>query len=247
MKNSTISFKRLSWQWPKSKSSGGLQKNKVNGYQHDSGDCSEELSKTCTATSTSSLDDSSVSSMPSLSSSIGIGHKQTLRPQGCLKRAGSNTDTGKQRRSVSFSRVQVWEFPVTAGDSPAVSTGPPITIGWIPISEASFTVTDYQVRTSQTKTHTNAQTFTSMQRFCLLKMAGFTGDVIVKASKVALQSKRERALTISNLHMDPFEEAIEKLARGTKNAIFHQKKREQRRVLQICLESDRVHLREQAW
>lgn len=41
-------------------------------------------------------------------------------------------------KHVAFATIEIIEFPITLGDNPAVSSGPPLTIDWVPQQRTKF-------------------------------------------------------------------------------------------------------------
>ncbi|CAB9517411.1 expressed unknown protein [Seminavis robusta] len=164
------------------------------------------------------------------------------RRRSCLKKSLSTEEPSKG--GVSFGSVHVHEFAVCVGDNPAVSVGVPITIEWKPQWSGKYSVNDYDHLVNSGKSKT-PPLFTALQRYCILRDAGYTNEMITKVERATRNIKRDRAITIQRFHMDPFEEALERLGKSAWNAVFaRQQKQDQREILAKCLEHDKAYCEE---
>jgi len=128
--------------------------------------------------------------------------------------------------SVSFADVEVRSYPIILGDNPAVSAGPPVTIGWDPSSYlAPCSVDDYEKEREGTIRGFIELRIPPLIRFEMLSKTVKTAE-IAKRTKEMTNLKRQRLETTSMLYRASKEEKVEKFVRGFKNLVTNKKKKE---------------------
>lgn len=81
-------------------------------------------------------------------------------------------------KHVSFATIEIFEFPITLGDSPSVSDGPPLTIGWKPQKITALDL-DYFEKFRPQRRHRRDLILDTSTREDLLLRSGVTFDEIL--------------------------------------------------------------------
>merc|ERR1711907_760364 len=111
--------------------------------------------------------------------------------------SSSTADTGKHRRSVSFSNVQVREYDLCLGDNPSVTQGAPVSLDWSYKTEASYQLDEYEFEMSTFSSSSLIINDRSpSERFHLLRQLGYSRDEIALASLTAKRIRDEREQTV---------------------------------------------------
>ena len=96
-------------------------------------------------------------------------------------------------RSVRFSTVQVQEYPYIMGDSPAVSHGPPLSIGWTPTAKYIFKQDSFEANKERDGRRSKMQfTLDARTRYRILREGGWTSLEIINASRAAKELRDKR-------------------------------------------------------
>ena len=96
-------------------------------------------------------------------------------------------------RSVRFSTVQVQEYPYIMGDSPAVSHGPPLSIGWTPTAKYIFKLDSFEANKDCDGRRSKMQfTLDARTRYRILREGGWTSLEIINASRAAKELRDKR-------------------------------------------------------
>ncbi|CAJ1933644.1 unnamed protein product [Cylindrotheca closterium] len=142
-------------------------------------------------------------------------------------KASSNTST----KTCSFGGVEIREYRIIPGDSPAGFKGPPLTMGWTPVS--AMHVSDVEKFESVRIEHRRTELYMSAtQRVEILTNQGFGSSEIQKCTKDANLARRQRKESTSTLkHQDALEK-IESLRRKTLHVLtFGQHNKAQKEYL----------------
>jgi hypothetical protein len=129
--------------------------------------------------------------------------------------------------SVCFSTIEIKEYPIIAGDNPAVTIGAPITIDWIPFSDEKCTVDDYEERRPSPRSMVELR-MPSTYRMQLLRSLGFTREEVQKCIKAANITRNHRSRTNETMALFRAQESLEMMTRAMLNVTFRRtaKKRE---------------------
>lgn len=133
--------------------------------------------------------------------------------------------SGAERLEVSFSTVEVREYPIILGDNPAVSEGPPMEIGWRHFDEQLWSFEVFE------KTHPPRRSYLEMNvpmdiRIQILQRCGESYKSIIQRSKAVKAMRIKRLETTQQLYKAKSEERLEKVGRGLRNLFSDKKKRE---------------------
>ena len=105
---------------------------------------------------------------------------------------GDNNDAD-DRKHVTFHEIQIYEFPVIIGDNPAISCGPPLSIGWYCYSTKTMKLDIYEsTRRARRKTTKADLVISETKRIKRLKGAGFTDNQIDRATELANKIRKSR-------------------------------------------------------
>ncbi|CAB9509047.1 expressed unknown protein [Seminavis robusta] len=112
-------------------------------------------------------------------------------------RGSTGTLPRRRRRVVSFGTVQIREFERIAGDNPAVSQGPSLSLGWKSIDQKPLTVRKYE------DTRERASVLTPLTRetrkFLLTFVFDVSSEDIKRSEKSAAKIQAQRHETIKQL------------------------------------------------
>eukprot|EP00814_Leptocylindrus_danicus_P004896 CAMPEP_0116022308 /NCGR_PEP_ID=MMETSP0321-20121206/10910_1 /TAXON_ID=163516 /ORGANISM="Leptocylindrus danicus var. danicus, Strain B650" /LENGTH=258 /DNA_ID=CAMNT_0003493355 /DNA_START=96 /DNA_END=872 /DNA_ORIENTATION=- len=125
--------------------------------------------------------------------------------------------------NVSFNKVQIREYPVTIGDNPSVSTGPPLSIGWDVQEEYHHDLDDYEDGRGPRR-ETFQMIVPRKTREDMLKHAGHSRREFASAIRGTIRTKNQRKATVRNLQFAKADEGIEKVARKLKG-LFRKKEK----------------------
>jgi hypothetical protein len=120
-------------------------------------------------------------------------------------------------RRVTFSTLEIREYPICVGDNPAVSIGVPITIQWTHDGESIFSVEDYEEQRPTPRTMLQLR-MPSRCRADLLKRLGFSRTDVMEGTKHANIARNRRKRTRETLKFQPAHEFLERARRATLNA-----------------------------
>eukprot|EP00816_Leptocylindrus_hargravesii_P003089 CAMPEP_0196819160 /NCGR_PEP_ID=MMETSP1362-20130617/69268_1 /TAXON_ID=163516 /ORGANISM="Leptocylindrus danicus, Strain CCMP1856" /LENGTH=257 /DNA_ID=CAMNT_0042197535 /DNA_START=55 /DNA_END=828 /DNA_ORIENTATION=+ len=125
--------------------------------------------------------------------------------------------------NVSFTKVQIREYPVTIGDNPSVSAGPPLSIGWDVQEEYHHDLEDYEDGRGPRR-ETFQMIVPRRTREDMLKQAGHSRKEFASAIRGTIKAKNQRKATVRNLQFAKADEGIEKVARKFKR-LFKKKEK----------------------
>jgi hypothetical protein len=116
------------------------------------------------------------------------------------------------RKSVQFKDCEVYEFPVTLGDHPAVTCGCPLTMEPKAQTRYLLPLDIFEKNRPARKSHKNLLRITSRRRTHLLLRHGHGIGEIAQAALIAMQIKKQRRETLSGCkrqRLDKPNEAID--------------------------------------
>jgi hypothetical protein len=136
---------------------------------------------------------------------------------------------------VSFSTIQLKEYPVIAGDNPSVMVGVPLTIDWVCLNDVSCSVDEYEKFCFAKRSMVELRIPQSL-RYDLLRRTGYSRQEIMVHTKNATVDRNRRRRTAAVLHLEPIHETIERIVRAVRNSTWNRStKREERRWLDAVL------------
>jgi len=146
-------------------------------------------------------------------------------------KTNSSSSTKKKRGScpVAFGGVEIREYPSIPGDNPAVTKGPPLTIGWTPVSTVRIAHIDkYEEVRGRHRRSSNQLQMPTEQRMDILRNQGFDQADIHKSTKQASMARRQRKETVSTLKHQAALEKLESIQRKAYNFLtFGRRKKAQ--------------------
>ena len=123
-------------------------------------------------------------------------------------------------RKIGFSHVEVRYYEQILADNPAVTTGPPIGIGWkYRIMKKDMSVDAWEHRQSPHRRYLTALVVTRHDRTNILYDIGYNQKQIAVAVREVLRVKNNRKQTYNNIRFQSMEEMVEELYRRFKNAL----------------------------
>jgi len=140
-----------------------------------------------------------------------------------LKQIDICKENTTKRKSVSFSDVVVREYPMTLGDNPSVSRGPPISISWEHIAEHSVDLESHIKMTPFPRRQKGQMIMPPKVRRELLYEMGYSHLDIVKATEEARCIRAQRLATSRTLKLATIEELKEKMGRKFKKIFLRTK------------------------
>jgi hypothetical protein len=107
----------------------------------------------------------------------------------------NSTDDSSSKKAVSFGMIQIREYNRVVGDNPAVSDGPPMSIGWEFVQKEAVPVHVYEKRKCLRRT-SNLRMGNFTRKSILREECGFSWEEIRTAEKRARKIQRQRRQTI---------------------------------------------------
>lgn len=138
---------------------------------------------------------------------------------------------------VSFSKVEIREYPIIIGDNPSVSNGAPLTIAWEPQDQVSAALDEYENNRPPRRAYTE-MSMPKIVREDMIRSAGISRGEIRRVTRDVNIARRQRRKTIELLHTATFEETMERAKRGIKNIIMKSKKHKERVFIENAFELD---------
>jgi len=130
---------------------------------------------------------------------------------------------------VSFSQIQIREYPMIVGDNPSILTGVPVTIDWEHVEEMEFQLEDYEAARVQPPRSMVELRMPASHRDAILKNQGFSLAERNQGKKWANITKHHRKRTSATMALSEVAEAVENAKRATKNATWGRKRKQQER------------------
>lgn len=136
-------------------------------------------------------------------------------------------------KTCTFGGVEIREYPIIPGDSPAGFKGPPITIDWKPVSTVKVNLDKFESVRSEHRRSTKELSMPSSQRMEILHKQGCTRSEIQKCTKEANLGRRQRKETMATLKHQNTYEKIETIQRKAFNVLsFGKRNKAQKEYLQ---------------
>ncbi len=141
-----------------------------------------------------------------------------------------------KERSIRFSRVDVRYYEQILSDNPAVTTGPPIGIGWrYRTIKNNLSVDAWEHRQKPHRRYLTALATSRHERTSMLYDLKYTQKDIAIAIRDVLRIKNMRKQTVNNLRFESMEEMIERTTRRIKNALtFGMADRQKKKLFVSC-------------
>jgi len=131
---------------------------------------------------------------------------------------------------ISFSQIQIREYPIIVGDNPSIMTGTPVTIDWEPVEEATFDFQDYEDTRAPPRSMVELR-MPAKHRDAILKNQGFSLADRNRGRKMANLVKNRRKRTDETVHLAKVLETLEEWKRATKNATWGRRTKQKERQL----------------
>lgn len=128
----------------------------------------------------------------------------------------SSTETKKNPKTVQFSNLEIRTYPLTLGDNPSVSSGPPLTLDWNHETTHTFSVDAYE---SQLAPPEDRRPLAAMARPASLRIAILCDDAriglrTVQATVREVEAvKRQRRRTVESLGSNPVARLLRRAVR----------------------------------
>ncbi|KAG7341771.1 hypothetical protein IV203_026290 [Nitzschia inconspicua] len=151
-----------------------------------------------------------------------------LEPENDHMEAGFPYST--TRRKISFTSIEVREYPILPGDNPAGFSGVPVTIDWTPLEIASCSVDEYEATKAPPRNAMELRMPPNYRRD-LLQQLGFSRSEILSSLKHANLVRNQRRRTFETMHLSLVQEAVEKVKRAALNATIRRAKKSKEKQL----------------
>lgn len=138
------------------------------------------------------------------SSSAGLTKSVSLKS--CLS-VGSMDEPYKKKtvamkKNVSFDKISIRGHPITLGDNPSVSQGPPVSLGWYDEETCDTTtlpLEEYEEQRPDRRSKNNIVLSRNMRESLLRDIGGATRTEMAKATREANRVKKERLQTVTRI------------------------------------------------
>lgn len=131
-------------------------------------------------------------------------------------RTGNRTRT-KNKREISFDKVIVREYPMTMGDNPSCSYGPPVGLDWIYHESKNLKLEEYE-RTRARKRSMRQMVLSYYRRIEILESAGYDTGEMKRTTRQINKVKRQRDTTKFFAPALGIEAAVRSVGRKVKKA-----------------------------
>mmetsp|Transcript_34235 Transcript_34235/g.82425 ORF Transcript_34235/g.82425 Transcript_34235/m.82425 type:complete len:373 (-) Transcript_34235:1944-3062(-) len=126
----------------------------------------------------------------------------------------SNTDSRKTfKSSVSFHTINVREYGIELGDNPAVTAGPPLTIGWEYEDVATLPVEDYESQRGKRRFKDEMHIPAKQRESILLQETDNTKQEISERISTVRKSRSQRQHTVALLDFEDWHVVFETIGR----------------------------------
>ena len=125
--------------------------------------------------------------------------------------------TESQSKSVTFSDIEVREYPIIPGDNPGGVIGVPVTMAWEFEGPFGASVDDYEDNRPPRR-NMREMNLPSMERDRMLRSVGFSRQDLMASLKQANISRYQRRRTVDTIQMGPMLEKLELVRRAVANA-----------------------------
>lgn len=142
--------------------------------------------------------------------------------------------TDQSSTKVKFAGVEIREYPIIPGNSPAGNKGPPLTIDWVPASTVHIAdIEKYEEIRAPHRRSYDQLSMPASQRMDILRKLGLSRSDIQKQMKQAAICRRRRKETLSTLKHQATYEKLEAFKSKTLNVLtFGQRNKSKRLYLQ---------------
>jgi hypothetical protein len=137
-----------------------------------------------------------------------------------------------EQLSISFSYIDIREYPICIGDNPAGSRGTPLSIEWKHFSEVQIGLEEYEDARPERRDHC-ALAMGETHRYDLLRRSGYSPkDIRIQTKPVNIQ-RANRKHTLATLNLAWLQEIQQAISRKTLNVLtFGARKRKERRMME---------------
>jgi hypothetical protein len=131
-------------------------------------------------------------------------------------------------KTLSFSFIDIREYPMCIGDNPGGSVGTPLSIEWKHVSEVQIGLEEYEDSRPERRSH-SALAMGETVRYEILRRSGYTRKDIQSGTKPVNIERAGRKRTLETLNLARLHEFRESLSRKTLNVLsFGARKRKER-------------------
>lgn len=129
-----------------------------------------------------------------------------------------DNNTPRIKRNVSFSNISMRNYPLTLGDNPSVSYGPPTTLDWEFEEAGELSLEDYENNRAPRR-RPREMVLNYYQRKAILEQNGCSEEEIKRGKRQAERAKRQRNTTKSMIQFMKVEDAVQSVGRKAKRAV----------------------------
>lgn len=122
------------------------------------------------------------------------------------------------KRNVSFSNISMRNYPLTLGDNPSVSYGPPTTLDWGFEEAGDLSLDDYENNRAPRR-RPREMLLNYYQRKAILEKNGCSEEEIKQAKRQVERAKRQRNTTKSMIQFMKAEDVVQSVGRKAKRAL----------------------------
>jgi hypothetical protein len=134
----------------------------------------------------------------------------------CSSSLSSKTELSKK---VRFRKLEIIEFPIVLGNSPAVSQGAPIGLGSEELSCRTVDIYQYDILVGDERRSRDDLKLSVSDRAGMLLRAGYTIDEIVEAVELAEHDRKLREESLQNQKWDRVNELMLRTGRKVKRVL----------------------------
>lgn len=131
----------------------------------------------------------------------------------------SDIQCAENTLKVSFSTLEIREYPICIGDNPACTFGVPISIDWAYETTNIFSVDEYEEQRPTPRDFSQLK-IPSKDRNHIIRGIGYSLRDVMEGTKHANIARNRRKRTKETLHLAPVEEFLELSVRAILNATF---------------------------
>ena len=132
-------------------------------------------------------------------------------------------------RHVTFGSVTIRDYPMTLGDNPVCSYGPPVQLDWTYELEDEVAVDEYE-KSRPIRRRVHQMVLSHCERCDILTHAGFSSDEIRRAQRECAFVKRQRSKTHILKPANQVQEAIQDAGDKVKTILKRKSRRERRQT-----------------
>jgi hypothetical protein len=137
-----------------------------------------------------------------------------------------------EKLSISFSFIDIREYPICIGDNPGGSRGTPLSIEWVHVSEVQIGLEEYEDARPERRNR-SALAMGESVRYDLLRRSGYSLMDIRVGTKPVNIGRIQRKQTMATLNLAPLHELQQAISRKTLNILsFGARKRKERRMME---------------